>query len=59
MEFGINFSINTYYLFRTSKNMGSNKSKRLSVKQPAVDSTVKEIENAISKYSHEMDEYNS
>jgi len=34
----------------------SNKSKNVTVKQPAVDSAIKEIEDAISTYQHEMDD---
>jgi len=34
----------------------SNRSMEVHVKQPAVDSAIKEIENAIDKYGHEMDE---
>jgi len=34
----------------------SNKSKHISVKQPAVDDAIKKIEDAISTYKHEMDD---
>jgi len=34
----------------------SNKSKHVSVKQPAVDDAIKKIEDAISTYKHEMDD---
>jgi len=34
----------------------SNQSKKVTVKQPAVDNAIKEIEDAISTYGHEMDE---
>jgi len=34
----------------------SNKSQEIHVKQPAVDSAIKEIENAIDTYGHEMDD---
>jgi len=37
-------------------NTSSNKSKHATVKQPAVDSAIKQIEDAISTYGHEMDE---
>ncbi len=34
----------------------SNRSMEMHVKQPAVDSAIKEIENAIDRYGHEMDD---